>query len=191
TCVRTEIIRSAPATATLRVVAWASSLWAPDTGWKPRPRLQAHTHAVWYRERPPFTIEIMESLFRYVATPSPCGYLPEQQWQLEYEYVLSLSAEEYMQRMAGGWRRFGNMLFRPQGQGCSAGQPLRVIVDRFRPNRSQRRCRKINEGTVQLRIGVPKVTRAKLELYDRFHAYQSETKGWPWHEPKDAESYVQ
>lgn len=133
----------------------------------------------------------MESLFRYVAPPSPCGYLPDQLWEMEYEYVEVLSGAEYMQRMLDGWRRFGTMLFRPRCRTCTACRALRVVVERFRPDRSQRRCRVANEGVVQLRIGTPKVTRAKLDLYDRFHAYQSETKGWPWHEAKDAEAYRQ
>jgi arginine-tRNA-protein transferase len=65
-----------------------------------------------------------------------------------------------------------------------------VLADRFRPDRSQRRARRANEGAVRLVIGQPSVSRAKLDLYDRFHAFQSETKGWPWHFPKDAASYV-
>jgi leucyl-tRNA---protein transferase len=133
----------------------------------------------------------MESLFRYVSPPSECGYLPDRLWELEYEYVLSLTPTEYMQRMLQGWRRFGTMLFRPQCRTCTACRPIRVVVDHFRPNRSQRRCRQRNEGVVERRIGVPKVTPAKLELYDRFHAFQSETRGWPWHDPKDAASYHQ
>src|SRR5581483_9585908 len=32
-------------------------------------------------------------------------------------------------------------------------------------------------------------TREKLDLYDRFHAYQTETKSWPAHSPKDAEDF--
>src|SRR5262245_20482239 len=110
---------------------------------------------------------VMESLFRYVAPPSPCGYLPDQLGDLEYEYVHTLSPAEYMQRMLDGWRRFGTMLFRPQCRTCTACRPLRVVVDRFRPDRSQRRCRKANENAVRLQIGTPKVTRAKLDLYDR------------------------
>lgn len=133
----------------------------------------------------------MQSLFRYVAPPSPCGYLPDQLWEMEYEYVEALSGAEYMQRLLDGWRRFGTMLFRPQCRTCTACLPLRVDVARFRPDRSQRRCRAANADVVQLRIGTPKVTRAKLDLYDRFHAFQSETKGWPWHASRDAETYCQ
>src|SRR5271166_6141628 len=106
----------------------------------------------------------MESLFRYIATPSRCGYLPDRLWSLEYELVSDLAPAEYLERMVNGWRRFGPMLFRPHCRGCSACQPLRVCVNRFRPDRSQRRTRQANEGQVELRIGVPSVTRAKLAL---------------------------
>jgi arginine-tRNA-protein transferase len=132
----------------------------------------------------------METLFHYVAAPSPCGYLPDQVWSLEYRYVGALSRAEYLRCMLDGWRRFGTMLFRPACDTCSACRSLRVFADRFRPDRSQRRCRKANEDSVELRIGPPSVTRAKLALYDRYHAYQTDAKGWPQHPAKDYESYA-
>src|ERR1700722_6401870 len=120
----------------------------------------------------------MESLFRYVSSPSRCGYLPAQQWSLEYEYVASMTEAEYLQKMLDGWRRFGTMLFRPACSSCRACRALRVPADRFRPDRSQRRAGQANRGDVELRIGAPSVTKAKLALYDRYHAHQSEVKGW-------------
>jgi arginyl-tRNA--protein-N-Asp/Glu arginylyltransferase len=131
----------------------------------------------------------MESLFRYVAPPSTCGYLPDRNWSLEYELVLSLSPAEYMDRMRQGWRRFGTMMFRPQCPGCRQCQSLRVLVKDFQPNRSQRRVQKLNQGVVEMRIGAPAVARSKLELYDRYHAFQALYKGWPEHPAKDAVSY--
>jgi arginine-tRNA-protein transferase len=132
----------------------------------------------------------METLFRYVAPPSPCGYLPERKWSLEYEQVAELSKAEYLARMLDNWRRFGTMLFRPACADCTACRSLRVPAARFRPDRSQRRCRQANEGSITLRIGAPKVTPAKLNLYDRYHAFQSDLKGWPQHPAKDAASYA-
>jgi arginine-tRNA-protein transferase len=132
----------------------------------------------------------MESLFHFVAPASRCGYLPEQLWQLEYEQVAALSPTEYQERLLRGWRRFGTMLFRPRCPRCTACQSLRVLVDRFHPDRSQRRALRLNEGAVNLQIGQPAVSRPKLALYDRFHAHQSETKGWPLHPAKDAFEYV-
>ena len=44
----------------------------------------------------------MESLIRFTAPPSPCGYLPDRDWSLEYEHVASATAAEYMRRMREG-----------------------------------------------------------------------------------------
>lgn len=132
----------------------------------------------------------MEPLFHYVAPPTRCVYLPQQKWSLEYQYVAEITPAEYLARMIGNWRRFGHMLFRPACQSCRACRSLRVVVPHFRPDRSQRRCRQANEGVIELRIGKPSVNRAKLDLYDRYHAFQADDKGWPEHAAKDASSYV-
>jgi arginyl-tRNA--protein-N-Asp/Glu arginylyltransferase len=132
----------------------------------------------------------METLFRHIAPPTRCGYLPHQKWSLEYEYVSEISSAEYLVRMLDNWRRFGHMLFHPVCKSCSACRAIRVVVPRFQPDRSQRRCRQANEGVIELRIGEPSVTRAKLALYDRYHAFQADQKGWPEHAPRDASNYV-
>lgn len=131
----------------------------------------------------------MISLLSYETPPGPCGYLPGQTGQFEHEYVAALTPAEYEQRLREGWRRFGHLLFRPTCRQCKACQSLRVDVARFRPNRSQRRNRKLNEEAIRLTIGSPAATREKLELYDRFHAYQAIAKGWPDHGPKDGAGY--
>ena len=133
----------------------------------------------------------MISLQSFVAPPSPCGYLPDRMWSLGYEWCVEVSATEYRDRMAQGWRRFGRMLFRPRCQSCSQCQPIRVVVDRFRPNRSQRRAARANKSDVRLVVRQPSVTTAKLRLYDRFHAFQTEVKDWPAHDPKDPDDYRQ
>jgi arginine-tRNA-protein transferase len=132
----------------------------------------------------------MKTIAHFVSLPHPCSYLHDRLAQLEYERVASMSAVEYQQRMQQGWRRFGHMIFRPVCRGCSECQSLRVLVNRFHPNRSQRRVRKLNKGVLRLEIGEPSVDREKLELYDRYHAFQSSFKDWPTQPPKDIEEYV-
>jgi arginine-tRNA-protein transferase len=131
----------------------------------------------------------MESLFRYIAPPSQCGYLPSERWSLEYEMVADLTAPEYAERLEAGWRRFGAMMFRPQCPECQACRSLRVDVARYHPNRSQRRAWKANVDDIEVRVGPPVASREKLRLYDRFHAFQTDAKGWPEHPPKDVSSY--
>jgi arginine-tRNA-protein transferase len=131
----------------------------------------------------------MISLVRYETPPGPCGYLAGQTWRFEHEHVAVLSPAEYEERLRQGWRRFGHLLFRPVCPACTACRSLRVDVTRFRPNRSQRRNWKLNDGIIDLAVGPPTVTRQKLELYDRFHAHQAVAKGWPDHGSKDAADY--
>ena len=120
----------------------------------------------------------MASSFRYLAGIEPCGYLPDQNARMEYEYVAELTADEYAARMLAGWRRFGHTLFRPQCLFCQACRSLRIDVERFRPSRSQRRASKACESDIALRIGEPRVSRTRLELSGRFHALRAGTRGW-------------
>ena len=59
----------------------------------------------------------------------------------------------------------------------------------FQPDRAQRRCQQRNAHEVRLEIGEPHVSKVKLKLYDRYHSFQSQNKGWPFHPAKDIESY--
>jgi arginine-tRNA-protein transferase len=70
-------------------------------------------------------------------------------------------------------------------------QSIRVPAAGFRPDRSQKRAWAANAGEVRLDVGTPAVTRAKLALYDTFHAHQRDAKGWPDHGPKDPTDYIE
>jgi arginine-tRNA-protein transferase len=131
----------------------------------------------------------MKTLAHWMSSPSRCSYLPDRLWRPESIYVAQLDPDEYMAYLLAGWRRFGRTLFRPRCPGCVACRSLRVDAARFRPDRSQRRCRKANEGAVHLRIGRPGITPEKVALLDRFHAHRSRTKGWPRHDPGDVAEY--
>jgi len=131
----------------------------------------------------------MSSAFHFVTPPHQCAYLPDETASLEYEGFHALTAAEYLARMESGWRRFGRATFRPRCAACDKCRPIRVDVARFRPDRSQRRAMKSNDGVVELRIGTPSVSREKLALHDRFHAFQADNKGWPYFGTKDVASY--
>ena len=128
----------------------------------------------------------MHSLFVFTTPPSPCSYLPHETASLTYEIVGQLTAAEYQARLLAGWRRFGFSLFQPTCPSCSKGLSVRVPVEAFKPDRSQRRCLATNDGEVKLVVGEPDVTTEKLDLYDRVHDYQSDHVGWSAHGPKAA-----
>ena len=131
----------------------------------------------------------MVSLHTVTTPPHACSYLPDRVATLRYDFVAALSPEEYGALMLAGWRRFGRALFRPVCAGCDECRPIRVAVNEFAPNSSQKRAWKANEGVVELRVGAPGVTAEKLALYDQFHAFQHDHQGWPDRGPKDAGDY--
>lgn len=114
----------------------------------------------------------------YFPKPSPCHYLPEQMWRLEYRVIPALSKEEYLSLINQGWRRFGFVVFRPSCSNCTACQPIRILVSSFQADRSQRRVTKANADT-RLVIGKPMLDEERLNLYIKHHTHHAETKGWP------------
>ena len=121
----------------------------------------------------------MESALIFLSIASPCEYLPDRIWQLRSELVPHLRPADYMQRLQQGWRRFGYEMFRPECPSCRMCQSLRVPVATFRPNPTQRRAWKRNQGEVTVRVGAPSLSRDRLDLWARFHRHGHETKGWP------------
>jgi arginyl-tRNA--protein-N-Asp/Glu arginylyltransferase len=125
----------------------------------------------------------------FAYPPSRCGYLPDRDWRLEHRFAHELSADEYAEWILRGWRHFGRTLFRPRCRGCDACRPIRVNVDRFRPDRSQRRAWKANEADLRLEIARPIAGPEQLDLYRRYHAHQAEAKQWPDRQHEDEAEY--
>ncbi|HEY9715110.1 MAG TPA: arginyltransferase [Chroococcales cyanobacterium] len=131
----------------------------------------------------------MEVLYKYVMKPTPCHYLPDRQWQLEYHEVAAMTREELLALIEQGWRRMGHTLFRPACSNCTACQPIRILVDQFEPNRNQRRVLKANSDVV-VRIGEPVLAIDRIDLYVRHHMHHSEQKGWSKTSPRTAAASI-
>lgn len=121
----------------------------------------------------------VEPLVTFITPLERCEYLPDREWQLQYEIVDRLTAAEYQEKLDAGWRRFGHALFRPACPSCRMCESLRVPVLSFNPNRSQRRAWRANQDAVTLRIGVPEWSPEKEALRRKFQEFQSHAKGWP------------
>ena len=126
---------------------------------------------------------------RFIDHPRQCPYLPDRIKRLENEFVVELSAEEYVEKMNQGFRRFGHILFRPSCPSCTSCLALRIDVEQFRPNRSQRRCWKLNCDDIRREIVAPSAAPEVLELSDHFHNARSHEKGWEPHQESDASSH--
>jgi leucyl-tRNA---protein transferase len=115
----------------------------------------------------------------FTAPLSQCAYLPDRFWQLTYAAIDELTQEEFHILINRGWRKFGNLLFRPTCPECTACQPIRVPVAEFKANRNQRRLIKKNDALIEMRVGEPIVDDSRVDLYIEHHRFHSETRSWP------------
>ena len=132
--------------------------------------------------------EAMRIVHQFVTEPHACAYLPDRTAALEYSFARRLEPAEYEELMNRGYRKFGALFYRPLCEGCRECRPLRIPVERFQPDRSQRRAWKRNQDR-SIRLAAPSVDAQRLDLYHRYHAAQAERKGWPEKE-KDPDEYA-
>ena len=112
-----------------------------------------------------------------IEPPRACAYLPRASASLEVRVLLDVSPKELDAMLERGWRRFGPCYFRPACSPCGECVTLRIVVDAFTPNKSQRRAAK---ATAHLRriVSRPTVDDERLALYARWHGDREHVRGW-------------
>ncbi len=91
----------------------------------------------------------------FTSLPHECGYLEnEEAVTLFVDPALRLDMATYGVLARAGFRRSGEHVYRPHCGHCRACIPVRVPVEAFRPDRSQRRCLARNaDVSLQIRAG--------------------------------------
>lgn len=94
-----------------------------------------------------------------------------------YRFYPELAPDQLEQFLMRGWRRFGMQIFRPNCPNCQQCVSLRVPVAEFTPSRSQRKVLQRNQR-ISWRVQTPTVTPDHVQLYNRWHAERTESRGW-------------
>ena len=119
----------------------------------------------------------MHELFSFVEPPRQCSYLPDETASLEVRSIDAMSATEYADLLARGYRRFGSHVFRPACWNCDKCRSVRVLTGEFNPNPSERRVLRKN-ANIRAELHPLFATAEHVALYNRYHAYMSEQRGW-------------
>lgn len=110
---------------------------------------------------PPVEVLLAES------SDHPCNYLPGRTARTRAFATRRMPGELYHQFMDAGFRRSGLVVYQPICPGCRQCLPIRVPVQTFRPDKSQRRCQRRN-ADLNITLNVPAATDEKYELYRRY-----------------------
>ncbi|TDT39436.1 arginine-tRNA-protein transferase [Halospina denitrificans] len=108
----------------------------------------------------------------FFATPEhPCSYLEGRQATTMFvDPRARVDKSLYSQLTELGFRRSGSHYYRPHCRGCNACIPVRIPVERFQPDRSQRRIRKANQDLDLTTTPV----RFDEEIYNLYERYINE-----------------
>jgi leucyl-tRNA---protein transferase len=100
-------------------------------------------------------------------TAHACSYLPGRTARMPYRHPLEmLTPEQFDQRLAEGDRRSGVFLYRTECPACRACQPIRLDVDQFQPDATQRRMQRRGDEQLAVRVGPPLVDAERVRLFN-------------------------
>jgi arginine-tRNA-protein transferase len=104
----------------------------------------------------------------FLSMPHPCSYLPGRMSTIMFVDPQSrIDDALYSDFVQHGFRRSGELVYRPYCRECNACVPVRVPVNEFKLNRAQKRVWRRNQDVV-VAARAPQFDPGHFELYQRY-----------------------
>lgn len=114
----------------------------------------------------------MISIPLFKTEQSPCSYLAKKNASSVFVHPsFTLDTTVYSQLIEQGFRRSGDEVYAPHCPTCSDCIPARLLVDKFQPSRSQKRCIKKNLQTKVI-VKPAQFEQAHFDLYLRYQNHK-------------------
>ena len=127
------------------------------------------------------------NILKEFLTNDKCSYLDDKEQTTHYKVIDNCSSIQCQGLIERGYRRFGKMYFRPTCAACDECKSIKIDVDNFEFSKSQRRVMK-KASDIKSYIQRPSLSKTHLELFEKYHLYMKDKKGWE-HSPTSAQGY--
>ncbi len=120
----------------------------------------------------------MQQWAHFIESPRVCSYLPRETASLEIRAISELSPAEYGDLLSRGYRRFGRQVFRPACSHCTQCRSLRIPLAQWKARAGEARVLRQNQH-IRAELHPLFVTREHIALYNLYHRFMHEHRGWP------------
>ncbi|MCP3668151.1 MAG: arginyltransferase [Gammaproteobacteria bacterium] len=105
----------------------------------------------------------------YLSPPHECAYFPDREAITQFiDPKAELTPEIYGKLLNLGFRRSGEIVYRPGCSHCKACKSTRLAVAEFKPRRNQLRCWSQLEEKIKVKIKPPLLLDEHFDLYQRY-----------------------
>lgn len=134
--------------------------------------------------------DLHEPLRLFHTSEHPCGYWPDRRARdLVFDPGDPRLARKYAMALQWGFRRSGNLIYRPHCRACQACVAVRIPVADFAPNRSQRRCLERN-ADLDARVLPAMRSEEHFALYQRYLGARHPNGGMDGHGEAEFDQFL-
>jgi len=119
----------------------------------------------------------MNRILKECSIDEKCSYIDNLEQRTHYKIVDECSKEYCLYLIERGWRRFGNMFFRPICLTCTKCESIKIDVQNYTFSKSERRVLKKAQH-LDIVIQTPSISPKHIELFNAYHTHMHTKKSW-------------